>query len=203
VGRGASRGIKAARGEGRGESEVVEATYGVGRGVCGGGGAARGAGNGTRQGAWGRGGTESNSWRESRSVGGRSHNKVKHIFAKNNVTEDEYAVGDVVKTVKPLVVRRVTKEEAASGARRLLMWSGGGSVEIAGTVEHVKVVVREGCAIKGGVGSGEAHHLRGEAVEMCGGVQGLYLGVTMGSKFYTIRFKDRIGLGSGPIYIHF
>jgi hypothetical protein len=25
----------------------------------------------------------------------------------------------------------------------------------------------------------------------------------MGSKFYTIRFKDRIGLGSGPISIHF
>jgi hypothetical protein len=29
------------------------------------------------------------------------------------------------------------------------------------------------------------------------------LGVTMGSQFYTIRFKDRIGLGSGSIYIHF
>jgi hypothetical protein len=25
----------------------------------------------------------------------------------------------------------------------------------------------------------------------------------MGSKFYTIRFKDRIGLGSGLISIHF
>jgi hypothetical protein len=29
------------------------------------------------------------------------------------------------------------------------------------------------------------------------------LGVTMGSQFYTIRFKDRIGLGSGSISIHF
>jgi hypothetical protein len=31
----------------------------------------------------------------------------------------------------------------------------------------------------------------------------LMVEVTMGSKFYTIRFKDRIGLGSGPIPIHF
>ena len=29
------------------------------------------------------------------------------------------------------------------------------------------------------------------------------LGVTMASKFYTIRFKDRIGLGSDSISIHF
>jgi hypothetical protein len=27
--------------------------------------------------------------------------------------------------------------------------------------------------------------------------------VTMGSKFYTIRFKDQIELGSSPISIHF
>jgi hypothetical protein len=31
----------------------------------------------------------------------------------------------------------------------------------------------------------------------------LYIGVTMCSKFYIIRFKDRIGLGSGSISIHF
>jgi hypothetical protein len=29
------------------------------------------------------------------------------------------------------------------------------------------------------------------------------LGVVMGSKLYTIKFKDRIGLGSGSISIHF
>jgi hypothetical protein len=29
------------------------------------------------------------------------------------------------------------------------------------------------------------------------------LGVVMGSRFYTTNFKDRIGLGSGPIPIHF
>jgi hypothetical protein len=53
------------------------------------------------------------------------------------------------------------------------MGSGGGSVGIAGTTEHTEVVVRGGCAIQGEVGSGVAHRLRGEAVEMCGGVQGL------------------------------
>jgi hypothetical protein len=31
----------------------------------------------------------------------------------------------------------------------------------------------------------------------------LDLGVTIGSKFYTIKFKDRIGLGSDSISIHF
>jgi hypothetical protein len=31
----------------------------------------------------------------------------------------------------------------------------------------------------------------------------MHLWVTMGSKFYTIRFKNRIGLGSDPISIHF
>jgi hypothetical protein len=44
--------------------------------------------------------------------------KGKHIFVENNVTRDEYAVGDEVKTVIPLVVRGVTEEEAGSGARR-------------------------------------------------------------------------------------
>jgi hypothetical protein len=54
------------------------------------------------------------------------------------------------------------------------MGSGGGSVGIAGTTEHMDLVVRGGCATQGKVGSGVAHRLRGEAVEeMCGGVQGL------------------------------
>jgi hypothetical protein len=30
-----------------------------------------------------------------------------------------------------------------------------------------------------------------------------YLGVTMGTKFYTIKFKDQITLGSDFISIHF
>jgi hypothetical protein len=44
--------------------------------------------------------------------------KEKHIFVENNVTRDDDAIGDEVKTVIPLVVGGVTKEEAASGARR-------------------------------------------------------------------------------------
>jgi hypothetical protein len=51
------------------------------------------------------------------------------------------------------------------------MGSGGGNVGIAGTTEHVKVVVIGGYAIQGKVGSVVAHRLRGDAVEeMCGGL---------------------------------
>jgi hypothetical protein len=45
------------------------------------------------------------------------------------------------------------------------MRSGGGSVMIAGTSEHTKVVVRGGCVIQGKVGSRVAHRLRGKTVE--------------------------------------
>jgi hypothetical protein len=44
--------------------------------------------------------------------------KGKHIFVENNVMRDDNAVGCEVKTVIPLVVRGVAKEEAASGAWR-------------------------------------------------------------------------------------
>jgi hypothetical protein len=47
--------------------------------------------------------------------GGASNGK--HIFVENNMTRDD-AVGDKVKTVIPLMVRRVAKEEAVSEARR-------------------------------------------------------------------------------------
>jgi hypothetical protein len=45
-------------------------------------------------------------------------NNGKHILVENNVTRDEDAVGDEVKTTIPLVVRGVAKEETMSGARR-------------------------------------------------------------------------------------
>jgi hypothetical protein len=44
--------------------------------------------------------------------------KGKHVFVKNDVMRDEYAVGGEVKTAIPRVVWGVAKEEAASGARR-------------------------------------------------------------------------------------
>jgi hypothetical protein len=52
----------------------------------------------------------------------------------------------------PLVVRGVAKEEAVGGARRKLMRGSSGSVRVAGTVEHAKVVVGGGCAVQGEVG---------------------------------------------------
>jgi hypothetical protein len=78
--------------------------------------------------------------------------KGKHIFVKDNVTRDDDAVGGEVQTPVPLAVRRVAKEEASGGARRKLMRGGSGSVRLAGTTEHAKVVVGRGCALQGEVG---------------------------------------------------
>jgi hypothetical protein len=44
--------------------------------------------------------------------------KGKHIFVKDDMTRYDDVVGGEVKTAIPLVVRRVAKEEATSGAWR-------------------------------------------------------------------------------------
>jgi hypothetical protein len=81
------------------------------------------------------------------------------------------------------------------------MGSDGGSVEIAGTTEHAKVVVGGGCAIQGKVGrSGMVHHLRGETVdEMCSGVQGLYL-VTGKERHLKEKAEDHVGGGANDVF---
>jgi hypothetical protein len=56
-------------------------------------------------------------------------------------------VGGKVQTLIPLVVRGVAKEEAAGGARIKLMRGSSGSVRVACTAKHVKVVVGGGCAV--------------------------------------------------------
>jgi hypothetical protein len=101
---------------GRGVSGGVETARGTGRGASGGVGAARGTGNDARWGVRVGGGTGSYSRRvDIGGWGGAS--KGKHIFVENNMTRDEYEVGDEVKTVVLLVVRGVTEKETASGAR--------------------------------------------------------------------------------------
>jgi hypothetical protein len=57
------------------------------------------------------------------------------------VTRNDDAVGGEVQTAIPLMVRGVAKEEAAGGVRRNLMRGSSGSVRVAGTAEHAKVVV--------------------------------------------------------------
>ena len=90
------------------------------------------------------------------------------------MTRDDDAVGGEVQTPIPLVVRRVAKEEAAGGARINLMRGSSGSVRVAGTAEHAKVVVGGGCVVQCEVGSRVAHRLGGKTVEKVGGgVQGL------------------------------
>jgi hypothetical protein len=49
------------------------------------------------------------------------------------------------------------------------MWSSSGSVRVAGTAEHAKVVIGRGCAVKGEVRGRVAHRLRGKTVEEVGG----------------------------------
>jgi hypothetical protein len=99
--------------------------------------------------------------------------KGKHIFVKNDVMGDVDAMGGEVKIAIPLVVRRVAKEVAGSGAWRQLMGSSSGIVRVAGTSEHTEVVVGGGCAVQGEVGGAVAHRLLWEVVEKVGGcVQG-------------------------------
>jgi hypothetical protein len=100
--------------------------------------------------------------------------KGKHILVEDDVMRDDDAVGGEVQTLIPLVVRGVAKEEAAGGARRKLMRGSSGSVRVAGTAEHAKVVVGGGCVVQGEVGSRVAHRLGWKTVEeVGGGVQGL------------------------------
>jgi hypothetical protein len=65
-------------------------------------------------------GVEGNQIRLERvEIGGwGGASKGKHIMVEKNVTRDDYAVGDEIKTTIPLVVKGVTEEEAASGAER-------------------------------------------------------------------------------------
>ena len=82
--------------------------------------------------------------KEGVKTGRRGAGKGKNIFVKNNMMRDDDAVGEEIKAVVPLMVRRVTKEKTVSGARRELVWSSGGSVGIAGTAKDTKVGIAGG-----------------------------------------------------------
>jgi hypothetical protein len=118
---------RATHAAGRRASGVVGATCGA-RVVDG---TACGASRGTREGVEA---TWRGKQRKARHLGWRgSHirlkeeveidgwggaSKWKHIFIEDDVTVDDDVVGSKVKTVIPLVVRGVAKEEAVGGARR-------------------------------------------------------------------------------------
>jgi hypothetical protein len=80
--------------------------------------------------------------------------KGEHSFVENDVTRDDDLVECEVKTAIPLMVRRVAKEEAMSGAWRELMRGSSENVGIAGTAKPAEVVVGGGCAVQGEVGVG-------------------------------------------------
>jgi hypothetical protein len=121
---------------------------------------ARGAGNGAWRGAWEGWVLGADSRRGSKSVGWGRASKEKHIFDENDTTRDDNEMEAEAKTAIPLVARGVAKEEATSGAWRQLMRSGSGSVGIADTTEHAKVIVGGGRVVQGKVGGGVAHCLR-------------------------------------------
>jgi hypothetical protein len=172
---GAARGAGLADAVARGACGVDGAACGTGMGASGGVVAARGTGNGARRGAVG--GGNRIVLEECVEIGGWGGAcKGKHIFVEDDVTRDDDAVGGEVHTSIPLVVRGVTEEEVASGARRKLVRGGSGSVRVAGIAEHAQVVVGRGCAVQGKVRCRVAHRLRRKTVEeVGGGVQGLCL----------------------------
>jgi hypothetical protein len=63
-------------------------------------------------------------------------------LVENNVTRDEDYVGGEVKTLIPLMVGGVAKEDTASGARGELMRSSGCEIGVASAPEDTKMVVR-------------------------------------------------------------
>jgi hypothetical protein len=134
--RGAGRVNGAMRGAGRMASGGIDADGAAHEG----GEAALGMGNGARRGAWGT-GTQIRL-KEVVEIGGwGGASKGKHIFVEDDMTRDDDAMEGEIKTAIPLVVRRVAKEEVASGVGRQLVRGSGGSVGIAGTTEHQKVAV--------------------------------------------------------------
>jgi hypothetical protein len=80
------------------------------------------------------------------------------------------------------------------------MGSSGRSVGIAGTTEHVKVVIRGVCVVQGRVGSRVAHCLRVKAVQVvCGGVQGL-CPVAGRERRLDEKAVDHIGGGTNHVF---
>jgi hypothetical protein len=107
-GDGATRGMGRVNGAPRGAGRVDKAPSGMEMGVNGGVELAWGVGNGSRQGALGGGGPdrtqgESQDWWMWRA------SKGKHIFVEDDVMRDD-AMGEEVKTARPLVVRRVARK---------------------------------------------------------------------------------------------
>jgi dihydrofolate reductase len=95
-------------------------------------------------------------------------------FIKNMLRDDDF-VGGEIKTPVTFVVSSVSKENTSGRPRCQFVGGFDGEIRIAGTTEHVQVLIGGGNSMGGEVWAGHADRLGGEAVQqICGGVEPFY-----------------------------
>jgi hypothetical protein len=91
------------------------------------------------------------------------------------VSGDDDVVGGEIKTPITFVVSRVSKENTSGGPGCQFVSGFGGEIRIAGTTEHVQVLIMGADSMEGEVWTGCTDRLSGEAVQqICGGVEQFY-----------------------------
>jgi hypothetical protein len=91
------------------------------------------------------------------------------------VLRDDDIIGGEIKTPITFVVSGVSEENTFGGPRCQFMGGFGGEIKIAGSTEHVQVLIGGGDSMEGEVWAGHAYRLGGEVVEqICGGVEPFY-----------------------------
>jgi hypothetical protein len=88
---------------------------------------------------------------------------------------DDDVVSGEIKTPVTFVVSRVCEENTFGGPGCQFVSGFGGEIRIAGTTEHVQVLIGRGDSMEGEVWAGHADRLGGETVQqICGGVEPFY-----------------------------
>jgi hypothetical protein len=78
---------------------------------------------------------------------------------------DDDVVGGEIKTPTTFVVSGVSKENTSGGAGCQFVSGFGGEIRIAGTTEHVQVLIGGGDSMEGKVWTGRTDRLGGETVQ--------------------------------------
>jgi hypothetical protein len=91
------------------------------------------------------------------------------------VLRDDDVVGDEIKTPVTFVVNGISEKNIFGGPRCQFVSGFDGEIRIAGTTEHVQVLIGGGDSMVGEVWTGHADRLDGEAVQqICGSVEPFY-----------------------------
>jgi hypothetical protein len=94
---------------------------------------------------------------------------------KNNVSGDDDVFGGEIKTSVTFVVSGVSEKNTSGEPGCQFVGGFGGEIRIAGTTEHVLVLIGWGDSMEGQVWAGCADCLGREAIqEICGGVEPFY-----------------------------